>query len=214
MSSPARQLRNSPYGWWQPARFPRPAGLLSQNCQISGSGAEEKAISCTTRGGVAEPAPGKRPPLWGSGGGDWSAGAPRSQSPGIFGSFHPWKEHEKERSAAPAAGSFANGGKGTKTPCFRPLWQKSSFRRANPEWLSTPLPGHWALMRQRFKRAALTGAAWLVPCFWLKKKWRADILIGPQKKKNEVFQKAFCLLFLEKVREWRDYAKRRSENPY
>ena len=40
----ARLIWASPYGWWQPARFPRPAGLLSQNCQISGSGGEAESI--------------------------------------------------------------------------------------------------------------------------------------------------------------------------
>jgi hypothetical protein len=30
----------------------------------------------------------------GSGVGDWSAGAPRSRAPAIFGSFHRWKEQQ------------------------------------------------------------------------------------------------------------------------
>ncbi len=37
----------------------------------------------------------------GSGVGDWSAGAPWRQTPGIFGSFHPWKEHNRGRRPSP-----------------------------------------------------------------------------------------------------------------
>ena len=43
MSSPAR-TRTSLYSRLQPARFPGPAGPLSENFQTSGSGAERKAI--------------------------------------------------------------------------------------------------------------------------------------------------------------------------
>ena len=61
----------------------------------SGSGAEAGAISCTTRAGFVERLPGSVPRNGGPGAGDWSAGAPRSHPPGIFGSFHPWKERKK-----------------------------------------------------------------------------------------------------------------------
>ncbi len=87
---------------------------------------------------AAPPAPALRNILPGSvsrnggpGAGDWSACTPRSQPPGIFGSFHPWKEHSGESSAAPAAGSFAHGGKGTKTPFFRPLRLELPFGGQN-----------------------------------------------------------------------------------
>ena len=76
---------------------------------------------------------------------DWCAGAPRSGPPAIFGSFHRWKEHKRESSAAPAAGSFARGGKGTKTPLFAAPLACSLNRRAKFEWLLLLLPGHWAL---------------------------------------------------------------------
>ena len=56
-----RQLPSS-YGWWQPARVPRPAKQAFPNRPASGSGAEAESISCTTRAGVAEQSPGKRPP--------------------------------------------------------------------------------------------------------------------------------------------------------
>ena len=98
--------------------------MAFRHCPTSGSGAEAGAIDCTTRAGCEEILPGSVSRSGGPGAGDWSACTPRSQPPGIFGSFHPWKEHEKEDSAAPAAGSFAHGGKGTKTPFLvRPLRQ-------------------------------------------------------------------------------------------
>ena len=52
-------------------------------------------------------------------------------------------------SAAPAAGSFAHGGKGTKTP-FLPAPSAGDFiRRAKLEWLLPLLPGHWARFLER-----------------------------------------------------------------
>ena len=132
---------------------------------------------------AAPPAPALRNILPGSvsrnggpGAGDWSACTPRSQPPGIFGSFHPWKEHSGESSAAPAAGSFAHGGKGTKTPFFRPLrlelpfgGQNLSvpyfFSRATGPWrgggLGLPLlpgpPGLFHVVWSADKRRAATG---------------------------------------------------------
>ena len=158
-----RQLPNF-YGCWHQARIPGPAGQFSADCLASGSGAEAGAIHCTTRAGCEEILPGSVSRSGGPGAGDWSACTPRSQPPGIFGSFHPWKEHEKEDSAAPAAGSFAHGGKGTKTPFFSAPAARTSFRRAKFEWPPPLLPGHWALARQMFGLTAPTGSAWLVPC--------------------------------------------------
>ena len=140
----------------QPDRFPktaRPAaaarnGRQSYHCPRRRCGTVSREAS----------------PVMGSGVGDWSAGAPRSQPPGIFGSFHHWKEHRRGNSAAPAAGSFARGGKGTKTPFFAAPLAVCPFRRAKFEWLFPLFPGHWALARRRFGPAASTGSAWPLPC--------------------------------------------------
>ena len=76
-------------------------------------------------------------------------------------------------SAAPAAGSFAHGGKGTKTP-FLPAPSAGDFiRRAKLEWLLPLLPGHWALAWWRFGLSLLTQSAWLVPCCLAGQKKRA-----------------------------------------
>ena len=71
---------------------------------------------------------------------------------------------QKENSAAPAAGSFAHGGKGTKTPFFAAPLAGNPVRRAKFEWRVPLLPGHWALAWRRIGPAAPTGAAWPVPC--------------------------------------------------
>ena len=76
-------------------------------------------------------------------------------------------------SAAPAAGSFAHGGKGTKTPFLGGAPSvRGPFRRAKFEWRFPLLPGHWArfLERKLSKelcaklRFASSGTAWPVPC--------------------------------------------------
>ena len=67
MSSPARRLQTRSYGWWQPARFLRPAGPPSPLSQASGSGAEAGAI-------LSPPAPALRNDLPGS--------VPRNGGPG------------------------------------------------------------------------------------------------------------------------------------
>ena len=61
-NSAARQLLTNPYGWWQPARFPRPARQPSGGLPASGSGAEAESISCTARAGFEEHVTGMRPP--------------------------------------------------------------------------------------------------------------------------------------------------------
>ena len=65
-----------------------------------------------------------------------------------------------ENSAAPAAGSFAHGGKGTKTPFWggAPLVHILN-RRAKFEWRFPLLPGHWALAWWKFRLATPTGSA-------------------------------------------------------
>ena len=123
-SSAAHRTRISSYSWWQLARFLGPAGTLSRNCPFSGSGAERKAILLPPAPALRNSLPGSVPRNGGLGVADWSRQATRKPPPVIFGSFHHWKEQQKEDSAAPAAGSFAHGGKGTKTPFFRPLWQE------------------------------------------------------------------------------------------
>ena len=67
MSSPARRIQTSPYGWWQPARFLRPAGPPSPLSQASGSGAEAGAI-------LSPPAPALR--------NDLPESVPRNGGPG------------------------------------------------------------------------------------------------------------------------------------
>ena len=94
---------------------------------------------------------------------DWCAGAPRSGPPAIFGSFHRWKEHKRENSAAPAAGCCSPRGKRTKTPLFAAPLACSLKRRAKFEWFPPFLPGHWALARKRTRLSQLLGSAWPVP---------------------------------------------------
>ena len=78
-----------------------------------------------------------------------------------------------ENSAAPAAGSFAHGGKGTKAPFWGGAPSARILnRRAKFEWRALLLPGHWArfLERKLSKelcaklRFASSGTAWPVPC--------------------------------------------------
>ena len=91
-----------------------------------------------------------------------------------------WKEHEKEDSAAPAAGSFAHGGKGTKTPFLGGAPSVCSLnRRANPEWPAPLLPGHWALAGRKFGPGVSTWSAWPVPCCLAGRRMRADETSAP-----------------------------------
>ena len=71
---------------------------------------------------------------------------------------------KKENSAAPAAGSFAHGGKGTKTPFFRPLRLElpSGGQTLSGCPLSFRATGPWR--EKGRKHAPLLGSAWPVPC--------------------------------------------------
>ena len=71
---------------------------------------------------------------------------------------------KKENSAAPAAGSFAHGGKGTKTPFFRPLRLElpSGGQTLSGCPLSFRATGPWR--EKGRKHAPLLGTAWPVPC--------------------------------------------------
>ena len=74
------------------------------------------------------------------------------------------------------------------------------FRRANLEWLSTPLPGHWALMRQKFRCTVLIGTAWLVPRCLAEEKTAGRCSHRPPKKrrKTKFFRKLFAYFFSKK----------------
>ena len=110
---------------------------------------------------------------------DWCAGAPRSGPPAIFGSFHRWKEHKRENSAAPAAGSFARGGKGTKTPLFAAPLACSLKRRAKFEWFPPFLPGHWALAGGGWGFLVSLGPPGLCHTVWPAGRRRADETSAP-----------------------------------
>ena len=98
-----------------------------------------------------------------------------------------WKEHQKEDSAAQAAGSFAHGGKGTKTPflCGAPS-ACSLNRRAKPEWPTPLLPGHWALAGRKFGLGVSTWSAWFVSCCLVGPRMRADETSAPTPSSTEI----------------------------
>ena len=103
-----------------------------------------------------------------------------------------WKEHQKEDSAAPAAGSFAHGGKGTKTPFWGVAPSACSLnRRAKPEWPTPLLPGHWALARRKFGLGVSTWSAWFVPCCLAGPRMRADETSAPTRVR-ELFRRGRC----------------------
>ena len=154
----------------QPLRLHAPGALSSSSrmaffqnpSQRQRRGTEGNPLPCPRRmrGTVSREAS----PVTGSGVGDWSAGAPRSQTPAIFGSFHRWKEHKNGVPPPRRRVPLPTAAKEPKRRFLRPLRQKSFFRRANPEWHSPLLSGHWALAWRRIGPAAPTGAAWPVPC--------------------------------------------------
>ncbi len=103
-----------------------------------------------------------------------------------------WKEHQKEDSAAPAAGSFAHGGKGTKTPFLGGAPSARSLnRRAKPEWPAPLLPGHWALARRKFGLGVSTWSAWFVSCCLVGPRMRADETSAPTRVR-ELFRRGRC----------------------
>ena len=84
------------------------------------------------------------------------------------------KEHLRMRVVPPPRRRvpLPTAAKEPKRRFFPAPWVRSPFRRANPEWLPAPLPGHWALARQKFGPDAPTRSAWLVPCC-LAWRWKA-----------------------------------------